>query len=467
MLLPVTSRLRPLWSRVQKFVTYFPLQNYLLAFVLFSLLGEAWLQRQFISEPSAFNDMLTALMKLVRLVLVPLLLVGSLSVLIPYLLLWLAYKKRKLKVTIQSPAVQPEGLKQELRFSIGPLWQPLWGQVYYRLVYDKGEKRSPKFSLVRQENLIGYAGNKQQGWYRWPLPGIREYEVDSMIIYMEDLFHFFKLAMPVKIRQSFFTRPSKLASDILNIDPSKTEQEDIRITDWRKVHGEMLNYKSFDSNDDVRRIVWKIYARNKELVVRTHEILDPFASHVSFYVSFFDSIGSELSHALGHSCLDFYKASCWTLYRQLEKQGLRSHFYTDQPIPTRGPDEQERKVEYALAVSRWQQKTRIEEWVKMKDATLVCLSSLAHPADVHYLVDNAGPSLTIVFVPLSRAIPFPKGWGLLKWIWVETEKDPKRKDSLMWFLSPVRRRMLDNENKILQIIERSGIRYLQPGINEN
>jgi hypothetical protein len=460
MLGQLVARINVGWAAVQKIRTYFPFRFYLFAFVIFSLAAHLLLKQQFHSEPSAFNDMLAALIKLIKTVMVPLLAIGFATVLFPFLLFWWVYRKRLLAVTIESPSLQPEGLKQELKFSISPLWQPFFGHIYFRLLYDKGRKRSPKFTLVRRENLLGYAGKKQEGWYRWPLPGIREYEIDTMVIYLEDFFHFFKLAMPVKVNQAFFTRPSTKASQILDIDPSKTEYEAIRIKDWRKVQGEMLHYKHFESNDDVRRIVWKIYARNKELVVRTNEILNPFASHVSFYVSFFDNLDTAGSHAIGHSCLDFYKAACWTLYRQLDKQGLKTHFFTDQPVPQLTAKNEEMEVEYALAVSKWQQTTRPEEAVKLKDATLICISSLADPKDVIYLTENAPNSLTIALVPLSAATPFPTGWNRLKWLLIETEKDPAYKDNFVWFLSPVRKAMIENERKIIRILEQSGTKYI-------
>lgn len=455
------ARLKNGRSVLEKIITYFPLRFYLLAFLVFSIIANTLLQRQLHPEPSAFNDMLTALIKLVRTVVVPLLVIGAASVAIPYLLFWWAYRSRKLQVTLESPGLQPEGLKQELRLSISPLWQPFFGQVYFRLLYDKGQKRSPKFSLVRKENAIGFAGKKQEGWYRWPLPGIRDYDIDSMIVYMEDFFHFFKLAIPVKVNQSFFTRPSGIAFNPPEISPSKTEHEDIRIKEWRRVQGEMINYKHFDSNDDVRRIVWKIYARNRELVVRTPEVLNPFASHVSIFVSFFDGLDAHISHAIRHSCLDYYKAACWSLYRQLQNQGLKANFITDQPVPAQVPGTEGLQVEYALAVSNWQTQIRPEEFIIMKDASLVCISSLTDLKDVRYLTDLATTSLTIAFVPLSNATPFPTGWNRLKWLFVETEKDPNHKESLLWFVSPIRKIMLENEKKIQEILEASGTKFFR------
>jgi hypothetical protein len=445
----------------QKWFTYFPVQNYLIAFLFFSFVANYFLQRQIQSEPSAFNDILLALIKLVKTVFIPLMLVGFATVLFPFIWLWFTYRKRRLHVSLESPQVQPGGMQQELQFEIKPLWQPLFGQVYFRLIYDKGNERSPRFTLVRKENAIGYAGKTQTGWYRWPLPGIREYEIESIVIYMEDFFHFFRLAMPVKVNQSFFTKPTQSGRNEFKIEPGKTENEDIRIKDWRRVEGEWLQYKHFESNDDVRRIVWKIYARNKELVVRSPEVLNPFASHVSMYVSFFNELADETSQTLQSSVLDFYKAACYTLYKEIEQQNLKIRYFSDQPETDKTNATGEREIEYKLATSNWQHITKLEEFVKMKDASVLCISSLCNPDDVKTITEQASSTLTIVFVPLSMAAPAPRGLNLLKWLWIETENEPAYRVKLSWFFSPVRRHMIQNEENLLDILKKSGKKFIQ------
>ncbi len=457
----LTSTISTIRLKGQKWFTYFPLQNYLVAFLFFSVIANFLLQRQFQSEPSAFNDILAALLKLVKTVFIPLMLVGFATVFFPFAWLWFTYRRRRLNVLLESPQVQPGGMQQELKFEIKPLWQPLFGQVYFRLMYDKGNERSARFTLVRKENAIGYAGNTQSGWYRWPLPGIREYEIDSMVIYMEDFFHFFRLAMPVKVNQSFFTMPTQSGKLEVNIEPGKTENEDTRIKDWRRVQGEWLQYKHFESNDDVRRIVWKIYARNKELVVRSPEVLNPFASHVSMYVSFYNDMEGESSHTLQHSCLDFYKAACYTLYKEIEQQNLKIRYFSDQPETDKSNATGERQIEYKLATSNWQHITKLEELIKLKDASVVCISSLCNAEDVQTIADQAPPSLTLVFVPLSMAAPAPKGLNLLKWLWIETENEPAYRVKLSWFISPVRRQMIQNEQRLLEILHSSGKKFVQ------
>ena len=88
------------------------------------------------------------------------------------------------------------------------------------------------------------------------------------------------------------------------------------------MEGEYLNYKNFENNDDVSRIVWKIYAKNKELVVRIPEIMDPYASHVYLYASFFTSFNVAGSTPVEVPFLNYYKAMIWTLYQNLVKQGF-------------------------------------------------------------------------------------------------------------------------------------------------
>lgn len=457
----LTSTISPIRLKVQKWLTYFPLQNYLFAFLFFSFIANFLLQKQYQAEPSAFNDILAALVKLAKNVFIPLMLVGFATVFFPFVWLWFTYRQRKLHVLLESPLIQPGGMQQELRFEIKPLWQPLFGQVYFRLMYDKGQARSARFTLVRKENRIGFAGNTQLGWYRWPLPGIREYEIDTMVIYMEDFFHFFRLAIPVKVNQSFFTHPTQAGGNDIKIEPGKTEAEDIRIPDWRRVQGEWLQYKHFESNDDVRRIVWKIYARNRELVVRSPETLNPFASHVSMYVSFFNDLNGEPSQTLHHSCLDFYKAACYTLYKEIEQQGLRIRYFSDQDETGKTLQGQEAQIEYRLATAHWQHTTRLEEFVNLKDASLLCISSLCNPDDLTNIIGHLPMGLTIVFVPLTMAAPAPKGVNLLKWLWVETENEPAYRVKLSWFVSPARRRMVHNENKIIAILKDSGKKFIR------
>ncbi len=448
------------FTQFQRYAKYLPFKGYLLIFLVAIILGNLWLRSHYTSEPSVFNDVMTLTLSLVKWVLVPFLSIGFLSVFVPFILFWIANSRRKLMVTLQSPKEQPEGRHQPLEFFIEPLWQPVLGQLYYRLIYHQGTESSPKFSLVRKENAIGYAGRTQNGWYRWPLPGIKEYEVDTMIVYFEDIFHFFSLAIPVTVHQSFFTRPGKYIREEAAVSPTRTEKDEIKVDDWRRVQGELFHYKFFENNDDVRRIVWKIYARNKDLVVRTPEIMDPYASHIGMYLSFYTRPGFGEIDSLMDTCLDFYKTACWTLYDQLTKQDLQIRFMKDQEVPQRAVDPGRKLVEYTIAVSHWQRETSLQQLVKPNETSLVCISSFSAPEDLAYLLANGTHNMTLALVPLSRAIPLPKGIKWLRWLWVEEEKDPVNRQQIKWLLSADRKKMMMNEEKLQTMIDQSGVKQI-------
>ena len=448
------------FTQFHRYAMYLPVKGYLLIFLTSIIVGNMWLRSYFTLEPSVFNDVMAITLSVIKWVIVPFLFFGLFSVLFPFTLFWFANSRRKLTVVLQSPKEESEGRLRPLEFLIEPLWQPVLGQLYYRLIYHKGMESSPKFSLVRRENSLGYAGRTQNGWYKWPVPGIKEYEVDTMIVYFEDIFHFFSLAIPVAVHQSFFTRPAMNPREVTPISPTRSEKDEVKIEDWRRVQGELFNYKFFENNDDVRRIVWKIYARNKDLVVRTPEIMDPYASHIGMYVSFYTRPGFGEIDSLMDTCLDFYKTACWSLYNQLTKQELQIRYIKDQEVPQRNVEPGNKWVEYTLAVSHWQRETSLQQFVRLNEASLVCISSLSAPDDVAYLIANGPKNMTLALVPLSKAIPLPKGLMWLKWLWVEEEKDPIHRQQIKWLLSSDRKKMMMNEEKLQTMIDQSGIKQI-------
>jgi hypothetical protein len=447
-------------NRSLKFLIFFPFRFYLIAFVLFSLIGQKFLLHQLDVSPSVFNDILIALLRLIKIVLVPLIAFAFLSAFIPFLMLWISYRRRNLHISLTSPESQPEGLQQELQLKLHPVWQPILGHLYYRMEYDNGLKHSPVFSLVRRENKLGFAGSKQEGWFRWPLPGIRLYDIDTLVISMEDFFHFFRFALPVKVHQSFITRPSLKPVSTKELNPSTSQSEEVRIKDWRKVQGELLQYKNFDSSDDVRRIVWKIYAKNKELVVRTPEILNPYASHINIFISFFDGLGLHENRIINESCLDFFKAACFSFYSNLQKQGLPINFTTDQTdhIPTDKTITQ--KVEFQLAVNSWQNKIPPKDLPKVKQQSLICISSLISCKELEHLAASVSNNCTIALVPLSRASTTPSGWQWLRSLWIETENEAVYRFPIMWHFSKQKRQLVKNEKEIEELLKESGKNFM-------
>lgn len=441
---------------------YFPVKMYLVAFAIALAIAQQWLLTQLTDTPSVFNDILHLLISVSRWVVMPLLLFSATTVLVPFGWFWWARRRQLLNISLHSPT-QAQATRQRqqlLHISIKPLLQPLLGQLYFRLIYHKNTEWSPRFSLVRHENRWGFAGSHQKGWYQWPLPGIKEYEIDTMVVYFEDIFHFFSLALPVAVHQSFFTRPNAEDLSTANPAPTQTKEELIRVDDWRKVQGEYLNYKHFENNDDVRRIVWKIYARNRELVVRMPEILDPFASHLGMYVSFYSRPGFDSTDRNMESLLDFFKTYTWTLYQNLLAQGMQVSYHQDCEVPPNSLTEPADWVAYSLAVGQWQQQKPLATWVSPSKAAVVVISALSAPDDVQELVRHLKSDSYVALVPLSQWVKPPKLGNWLQWLWLQQEADPVYKRQIQWFFSVTRKKIENNERKLREILEKNGVKVV-------
>jgi hypothetical protein len=436
----------------QRFFIYLPFRSYLVFFLIFSSFAQGWLLSQSNQDASLFNDILIALLKLIKTFFVPLILFAFLTTFIPFFLFWIAYRQRKVQLSLSAIEVDLNP-SQSLQLSKSPLFQPLFGHLYFRLQYASGEKVSAEFSLIHKSNEWGISGKYQKGWFLWPIPGIKQYEVDKLIVTLEDFFHFFSFSIPVKANQAFATLPNLANNTIGYITPAISEVQEIRIDEWRKVQGEMLNYKSFDSSDDVRRIVWKIYARNKELVVRTPEMLNPYASHIEVLGIFYD--GLELSDypVIDNSCLDFYKTACFNIVQKIKEQGLPCNFLNDEQKTAKQGTQDNQDLKILIANSKWQQIFPPKDLGNLKKLSIVCVSSMLSQSDFRYLIENTSQVAKIYLVPLSKAAPMPKGLKWLNWMFVETEKDPQNRFPFFWFISPARRKLKKNEMGLMKIVK--------------
>lgn len=274
---------------------YIPFTVYFVVFAAAAAFAWNLLNNNEIQPDSSFADIFSLLLKVALWFTVAIIFIAFLSVLVS--LLHFIYNKRKKGISFQISTDLTESElheKQTVRLAISPVLKPLFGFIKLRLLYDQSHFSS-KFSLL-ENSKRRFFSTSIEGTYHWPLPQIKEYHVENAILYFEDVFQFFSFAVSLPAKSRFFTHPTAKNVKDLSISPRKTEETNTRIEQLRKVEGEFLNYKNFENNDDVRRIVWKIYAKNKELVVRIPEIMDPYASHIYLYTSFFSHFKIGRAH---------------------------------------------------------------------------------------------------------------------------------------------------------------------------
>jgi len=342
-------------------------------------------------EPSPFLPFIILMGKLVLWFSVTLVGLSVLSTFFSYFYyLWLrSAKGYKLQVEFE-PQTQP-GKKGRLLLNarMDGVIRPLLGFVKGRLYYDDNVM-TDRFSMLsnkrKEQSLMRTA---IMGRSVLNLPDIKEYELKGGLVYFQDMLHIFSLAVAQPVSGHFYQPPVLLQQTEADVFPKKTETLDVRIEQLRRVEGEYLNYKDFEAGDDVRRIVWKVYAKNRELVVRTPEQFEPYASHLYFYVSFYAAVKAQwVDDAYLKEMLNYYKNNVWTIYDALSQKEWDMRYIPDQQfnIP-------EQLSEAALAArvisnSDWHRDAPLQQYFNPKSGKVLCISSFTDTQELTNLLDR-------------------------------------------------------------------------------
>lgn len=352
--------------------------------------------------------------------------------------------------------VRRRGVALELDFKERPngrgLWleslmkgarRPFLGFIKARLVYD-GKQLSDTFLLASNQGRtrMGLKREAVSGKSVVAFPDIREYDIDGAFVYFEDMLRLFSFPIRQKKQGRFYQPPRAVDAEGKEVAPKKTEQTDIRIERMRRVEGEYLNYKDFETGDDLRRVVWKVYARSRELVVRIPEIMDPYASHIYFYASFYTDLRNPSGQgALSMALLNHYKNRVWTAYDTLQKQGIEVRYKPDRTGV-------EGDVQRQISQAQWQDALPAANYFDARQGSVLCISSMNEPDDVRQALDSCGPDTVVYFIKLSDTFKSNLGLTLLARIFLRPPDDPLKRLRLQWSISPLRLQLLKREKAI-------------------
>lgn len=405
---------------------------------------------------TSFADIFLLLVKVASTFAIILIAFALLSVLFAWLFFLYYKKKRAINFQLTTDLKESDiSQKQTVRLLIKPILKPLFGFLKIRLLYDD-DRYSNKFSLVEKSRKTLFA-TSIDGVYHWPLPEIKEYHVKKAILYFEDFFQFFSIATNVMTSNNFFTHPLANKVNALHVFPRKTEETSTRIEELRRVEGEYLNYKNFEDNDDVRRIVWKIYAKNKELVVRVPEVMDPYASHVYLYASFFTSFNVEGNSIVEIPFLNYLKVQAWTIYQDLVKQGFDVKYIADQEVSKKPAGDEQQAVKYSISTSRWHQNKDLRNYVNTRDAAIILISSLSDAEQLAELVERFGGDIRFVFVKLSDSLQKQNALDWMQWLFVRHQTGDLENYKRIWSLSTMRNKILQNEKSIEAVLNKNSV----------
>jgi len=377
--------------------------------------------------------------------------------------LWYLWQRKKKHHQLQLQfQTNTQGLKNKLfiHASLPGAIRPILGFINAKLLYD-GLFMTDSFSLLSS----GYTGKSFwrtgiKGKSRLILPDIKEYELKGAFIYFQDMLHLFRLTAVQPLQGHFYQAPLANLNDEQEVFPKNTESLYVRIDQLRRVDGEHLNYKDFEAGDDVRRIVWKVYAKNRELLVRIPELFEPYASHLYFYASFYSNEKQGvISTDYSKEMLNYFKNYCWAVYKSLSAQQWEMRYIADQHFALAEQLDNEERNARIISNSNWQSNTKLSEYFNPKKGSVLCISSFTNPDDLNNILDACDAATVVYFIKTSRVF---KHWVALSWLsklFFIPAQDRLSKLRAKWYLSPKRLQIIKQEKAIMQVLKNSKVNY--------
>ncbi len=336
--------------------------------------------------------------------------------------------------------------------------RPVLGFVKGRLFYDDRQmtERFGLLSAKRKEQSL--RREAITGRSRMELPDIKEYELKGGFVYFQDMLHIFSLAVAQPVGGHFYQPPVLLEQDDVDVAPKKTENMDVRIEQLRRVEGEHLSYKDFEAGDDVRRIVWKVYARNRELVVRVPEMYEPYASHLYFYASFHAAVKQQwMGEGYLKEMLNYYKNYVWTVYDTLSKKEWEVRYISDQSFAIPDQLTETERVARVISNSSWHKDMGLPQYFNPRTGAVLCVSSLTDPQELTNLLDRCDTATVVYFVRLSRVFRHFVPLTLLSRLIFSAPQDRLSRLRARFTFSPMRIQLQRKEREIEDILKKSNV----------
>jgi hypothetical protein len=423
-------------------------------------LASIWLRKEYGQDDSNLWLVMNQFLQLFQWTIILLFVVSLLSALIT----WAYFHSRLKHKAISIQAKFGDGKKAQagwVPFTVmiqGAVLRPLLGTIQARLVFAERK--------VSERAILDYNVPKPRHWWRQAIRGTGEtllhdrgiYDVEHVLISFCDMLGLVSLPCSVPFNKQLYTLPPPQKEQRVDAQPNATEEQKHRITIPKRVEGEHVNYKEFESGDNINRIVWKIYAKSGQLVVRIPETKDPYASHLYFYVSFFHGFQFD-GGAFESELLNCYKDHVRNLFEALKHNGYDVRIPQDQEIPKIPGVDEKRNELFQITAASWQNENAPSAFVNYNKAAFVCFSSLTPVDEVEKILRNLPDAVPLVVVKLSNAIPSPFKISF-KDIFFKPENHPTQKLRKPWLISSLRRSLVKNEKEIEAVLKQRGNSWL-------
>lgn len=406
----------------------------------------------------SFEPLIVMMAKIAMYFVAGLLALSLLSAIASWLYYWWLRNKKKYQLEL---SFENSGRASKMWFDamLRGARRPLLGFIKGRLFYDNYEMTDKFILASNKRKASNFWREGVSGKSLLNLPDIKEYDVRGGFVFFEDMLQLISLPVRQKIANHFYQPPVNLETGEQEIFPLKADDTDVRIEQLRKVDGEYINYKDFESGDDVRRIVWKVYAKNRELVVRIPEIFNPYASHIYLFASFHSGINAlQRESAFAQAMLNYYKNFVWTVYEALSKKEFELKFIPDSELHIPEQSNEAAYVQRIISNSDWQDTNHLTEYFKPRYGSVLIISSMNQPQEVADVMEQCNKDTLVYFVRLSDTFKDASALSILWRVLLKPPDDLYKKIRGQWFFSPFRLQIQKREKEIESIIKNANVR---------
>ena len=298
-------------------------------------------------------------------------------------------------------------------------------------------------------------GRRMAGGKKLSLPDIKSYYPEAVTIFIQDYFRMFSMQKTFYFQASITVLPTHKREHEIKSQPIVLSDDEIRTDTIHKKEGEFLHFKQFESSDDVRRIVWAFYAKNKELIVRTTEMYSMYVSKLDFHVSFSNGYADLLKRNTDSEFLNYYKTAVWETYRSVKTTGKDIHFIPDQK--SKSAAEHGHEVSAQISGMNWHP-NKIYDYLNEAKVSICCISSLVPAQDIEKAANFTFSSETfVVFVTLESFLGKINIPDILALIFTVPEKKP----GWLFYFSRNGKTILNNEKAIRDILKSRNINHIE------
>ncbi len=455
------ERVKP---KLQRRFDRFPLRLNFFLLLLFFFVGYYYIKGQQLAvgsyasneqmvETSSFLAVITVLLKLLLVFSLALLLFSFISSFLPYALFAHRVRAQKGFFSIDfSAQADGDSTKTTAHVHVERLTIPLLGSAKLRFYYDEGFRTS-NYSFPSRALSFMFA-DKADFTCQLYLHDVRSYVADSVVVRFGDMLHLFSFSKRYRLNSLVYTLPQKKEIDTIPPIPTHAKETNLRTEVVRRVEGELLRFKDFEASDDIRRIVWKVYAKNKELVVRVPELRNPFASEVSFFASYYNSFLSTLTNKQESAAfLNYYKHLVWSLYTGIsENKDISLRLLSDQELNVKFLSDIS-EVQQRVSASCWQNEVPLSTVFQSSDVSLLCLTSLVDVSEVEKIKNKLSSSTVVVLCCFSELFDAKNPKNYLRMLFVKPKEGSV--DKPLWRVSPLRARLSKNEKQLVELLKQT------------